>query len=209
MAHELSAAAEGLRQHLASRFPTRELTILGPAAGPIHQRVPNLHILRLSPASGEHGWLYITAGIWDSTQRSGHGLEFILLAPQAADVHVETLTMIAFYHASGGSDALDLGHTVPIGRPWLPGATSDHLLVSLPYPWGPSLEECPLPEGHARILWLLPITKAERDFKAEHGQEALEQRLEDAGIIPDDPKRASVVAPEAGVLRRLMQRRAG
>jgi hypothetical protein len=193
MDHELSAAGGGVVQHLASRFPSREIALLGPADGPIHENVPNLHIIRLSPAADEEGWLYVTAGLWDAIQREGHGLEFILLAPQASDVHTETLTMVAFYHATGGEYELDLGHTMPIGRPWLPGATCDHLLVSLPYPWGPDLEECPLSGGHARILWLLPITKAERDFKVANGLEALEQRLEAEAIIPADPQRASVI----------------
>ena len=63
---------------------------------------------------------------------------------------------------------LDHGHTVPIGEPWLPGSACDHLLVSLPYPFGPELEMCRWDGGHARLLWLLPITEAERDFRTEH-----------------------------------------
>jgi len=41
-------------------------------------------------------------------------------------------------------------------------------------------------------IWLLPITEAERDFKAEHGPEALEQRFDDAAIDYWEPARASV-----------------
>ncbi|MFI1994451.1 suppressor of fused domain protein [Actinoplanes sp. NPDC020271] len=124
-----------------------------------------------------------------------HGLEFVLAAPTSDDeIHVETLTMIAYYHATGGDYALDHGHTVPIGRPWLPGSPCDHLLVSLPYPWGPELEHCDVPGGHARVLWLLPITGAEKRFRHSDGLEALEQRFEAAGIIPTDPYREAVVA---------------
>ncbi|WP_426513206.1 suppressor of fused domain protein [Dactylosporangium sp. McL0621] len=151
-----------------------------------------LHILTLTPNDG--GRLYVTAGLWDATQHHGHGLEFLLYAPTADDeVHVETLTMIAYYHATGGDYALDHGHTVPIGQPWLPGSTCDHLLVSLPYPWGPKLETCPVPGGHVRLLWLLPITEAEKTFRHKHDLEALEQRFETAGISPTDPRRSSVV----------------
>ncbi len=99
----------------------------------------------------------------------------MLAAPEASDRHVQTLAMVYFYHASGGSFALDHGHTVPVGRPWVPGSACDHLLVSLPYPWGPSLEDCPLPDGgHIRALWLLPITKAE--WPGNHGHQILRKR---------------------------------
>lgn len=43
-------------------------------------------------------------------------------------------------------------HNMPIGEPWVPGSTCDHLLISLPYLHGPDLEHCTLPGGHARIL---------------------------------------------------------
>jgi hypothetical protein len=85
-----------------------------------------------------------------------------------------------------------IGHTVPIGEPWVPRSTCDHLLVSLPYPFGPDLELCDWDGDHARLLWLLPITEAERDIKAEHGLEALEQRFDDAAIKYWDPARSSV-----------------
>ena len=39
-------------------------------------------------------------------------------APVAADdVHVETLTMITYYHTRGGTHALDHGHTAPSAHP--------------------------------------------------------------------------------------------
>ena len=131
MDHDLSPAAEGVRHHLMSRFPTREIAILGPAGGPIHENVPNLHIVRLSPAPGEESWLYVTAGLWDATQYQGHGLEFVLVAPTHDDRHVETVTMTAHDHAAGGGFALDHGHTVPIGRPWVRRSTCR-------FPGGPS-----------------------------------------------------------------------
>ncbi|MET7396549.1 suppressor of fused domain protein [Dactylosporangium sp. NPDC005572] len=188
---DLTPAARAILEHLRTRFGGRQVDILAPAPGPIHELVPSLHVLSLRLPEG--GWLYATAGLWDATQEGGHGLEFVLHAPMAADeVHVETLTMAAFYHASGGDYTLGHGHTVPIGRPWWRGSACDHLLVSLPYPWGPSLETCTVPGGHARLLWLLPITAAEKTFRHDHGLEALEQRFEDAGIIPTDPDRPSV-----------------
>ncbi|MEW9337413.1 suppressor of fused domain protein [Streptomyces tanashiensis] len=88
---------------------------------------------------------------------------------------------------------LDVGHTVPIGRPWLDDSACDHYVVSQPYPLGPEFEICEWNGGsHARILWLLPITEAEKVFRRENGLEALEARFEEQEIDPADPKRASV-----------------
>jgi hypothetical protein len=189
--HELTAAARAEWDHFERFFPRSWPTLLAPAPGPVRKTVPDLHILSLTPPGG--GWLYATNGLWDATHHEGHALEFVLHAPAYDDLHTETLTMVAFYHASGGDFALDVGHTVPLGRPWRPGSSCDHLLVSRPYPWGPELELCKVPGGHARILWLLPITEAEKTYRHTHGLEALEQLFDSAAIDPIDPERRSVV----------------
>jgi hypothetical protein len=190
--HELTPASQALLQHFRDRFPGRDVGVLGAAPGPVYTRVPDLHILSVAPRTS--GQVYATAGLWDATNVHGHALEFVLYAPAVADqVHVETLTMVAYYHATGGDYALDLGHTVPLGQPWVPGSACDHLLVSLPYLWGQEFETCVVPGGHARVLWLLPITSAEKTFRHTHGLEALEERFETVGIYPTDPHRASVV----------------
>ena len=41
--------------------------------------------------------------------------------------------MVADYHHSR---SIDLGNRIPIGEPWLDGATCDGFLVVLPYPFG-------------------------------------------------------------------------
>jgi hypothetical protein len=101
--------------------------------------------------------------------------------------------MTAYYHAGQTPQRLDVGHTVPIGEPWLPGSTCDHLLVSLPYIFGSDFEMCRWRNGHARVLWLLPITSAEREFKIEHGLDALEERFEAESVDYTNPLRGSVV----------------
>lgn len=63
--------------------------------------------------------------------------------------------------------------------------------ISLPYLHGPDLEHCPLPNGHARILWALPVTAAEMAYRREHGHEALEQLFDEHAITPTDPRRPS------------------
>lgn len=95
------------------------------------------------------------------------------------------------YHVTGAS--LGLGHTVSFGRPWLPGSLCDHGLLSLPYLDGPDLEHLHAGGVHARCLWLIPITCQERDFKKEHGLEALEREFDRPGFDYLDPGRQSVV----------------
>ncbi|GGN62246.1 hypothetical protein GCM10010112_20180 [Actinoplanes lobatus] len=195
MDHDLSPAARSVREHYAGLFTGSPIAVLGPAPGPVRELVPGLRILSWTPSQG--GRIYATVGLWDATQRDGHALEFLLHAPEADDEpHVELLTMVAYYHASGGDYRLGHGHTVRIGRGWLPGSACDHLLVSLPYPWGPELEACTVPGGHARVLWLLPITRAEKELALRDGLEALEDRFEAAGIVPTDPLRACTSVPE-------------
>jgi hypothetical protein len=77
--------------------------------------------------------------------------------------------------------------------PGLKRSICTHLLIALPYAYGPELEICSWPNGHARILAVKPITEAERAFKIEPDVEALEQRLEDAQASFADPNRPSVV----------------
>jgi suppressor of fused protein SUFU len=44
-----------------------------------------------------------------------------------------------------------------------------------------------------RCLWLIPITRAERDYKKENGLEALAELFERSGFAFMDPLRFSVV----------------
>lgn len=98
--------------------------------------------------------------------------------------------MTAYHRAD---HRLDLEHSLPIGEPWLPGSHCDHLLISLPYPHGPDLEKCPLADGHARILRVLPVTAAEMEYRRTQGHEALERLFDENAIVPTDPRRPSVV----------------
>lgn len=64
---------------------------------------------------------------------------------------------------------LKVGSTINIGRSWMEGSAADHLLVSLPYPYGPALERCELGERPVRFLWLVPITGAEASLVHSEG----------------------------------------
>ena len=118
-------------------------------------------------------------------------VELHLFSPSQTERHVELLTVIAHYHHTARS--LGLGDTVNFGRPWLPSSLCDHGLISLPYLNGPNLEQLTCADGLVRCLWLVPITKAEVDYKKTHGIEALEKRFEDAQFDYAAQLRRSVV----------------
>ncbi len=160
--------------------------------GPLRREaVPDLRVLVVGPGPHSDSWAYVTAGCWAAMEQDGQGLEFVMTAHVRDQRFIDLMAMVAYYHCDG--HRLGLEHSMPIGEPWVPGSTCDHLLISLPYLHGPDLEHCPLPEGHVRILWTLPVTTAEIEFRRRHGHEALEHRFDAAGIIPTDPFRASVV----------------
>ena len=123
--------------------------------------------------------------------RAAIGTAFV--SPVQSERHVELLTVVAHYHRTGAS--LGLGHTVNFGGPWLPRSNCEHGLISLPYLDGPRLEEFHPQAGGGRVecLWLVSITRGERQFKIDHGLEALERRFEAAKFNYLDPRRASVV----------------
>jgi hypothetical protein len=183
-----------LDAHVHSHFAGHRVESLTWDSGPIYQRVPGFRVHAIAPGPrGSNAWTYVTAGCWQAAHQDGHGLEFVL-ATRGFTMHaVELLARNAYFHAGPEDQRLDLGHTVNLGEPWLPGSACDHGLISLPYPWGPELERCDWVGGHARLLWLLPITEAERDFKVEHGLEALENRFQAARLDFLNPDRASVV----------------
>jgi len=118
-------------------------------------------------------------------------LEIFLLSPAQTERHIELLTAIAHYHQTGSR--LGLGHTVNFGRPWLDNSRCSFGLISLPYPFGPKIENANVAEKNARILWLLPITSDERSFKAASGLPALEELFEKQQFNYLDPMRRSVV----------------
>ncbi|ARE78714.1 Suppressor of fused protein (SUFU) [Streptomyces sp. Sge12] len=184
-------AAESVESHVRAYFEGHsvEVVVRDLGAGR-REAVPDLRILVVSPGPRSDSWAYVTAGCWAAMEEEGHGLEFVMTARCRDQRFIDLMAMIAYYHCGGHQ--LDLEHSMPIGEPWVPGSACDHLLISLPYLHGPDLEHCPLPGGHARILWALPVTAAEIEFRRREGHEALEQLFDEAEIVPSDPFRASV-----------------
>src|SRR5262245_21815277 len=106
----------------------------------------------------------------------GYGIEFLLLAPSADKLATKLVAMVANLHADP-CYPLSLGQVLEIGQPWLPGASADHLLVSLPTLFDPELEWLSDRERNVRFAWLVPITASEADYARKHGYVALQEKL--------------------------------
>jgi hypothetical protein len=192
--YRTSNYVQALTQHHHKFFQGHEILASRWPLGPMPSRVPDFFVHEVGPGPRGPFWTYLSFGLWPVTQTEhGHGIEFVMTASVRSERLVELVTMAGYYHAGPPEQRLNLGHTVAIGEPWLPGSVCDHELVSLPYAFGPDLEVCSWRGGHLRVLELLPISEAEYAYKMTHGQEALEQLLEIAGVTTADPARPSVV----------------
>ncbi|KGN32060.1 Suppressor of fused protein (SUFU) [Knoellia sinensis KCTC 19936] len=178
-----------LEEHVRRFFAGRTIDVLTWPAGPIHEQNPHFRVLRVAPATTADVWTYVSVGGWADADGDS-GLEFVLSTATAEDRAVELLAMIVFYNRGG---KLSIGHTQPIGEPWLPGSGCDHLLVCRPYPYGPDLQTSHVGDRHVEFLWLLPITMAERDLVAASGLEALESQFDEVGLNYWQVDRPSVI----------------
>ena len=151
---------------------------------------PRFHVWRFGPGPRTGLWTYCSVGTWAITPSRSGLIEFVMTADRETSTLVELVTMLAFYHRDQN---LDVGHTLPIGQPWLPGSKCDCFLISKPYPFGPELEICPVGDRHVHFFWGLPITQAERAFVGKEGLEALEVRFEVGRLKHWDVRRASIV----------------
>src|ERR1044071_8409766 len=179
-----------LARHLQVFFSGHEVAIFAWPYGPIARIQPRFHVLRFAPGPRINLWAYCSVGAWEVGGEGVRRLEFCYLTALEAPRMVELLAMLTFYHHN---NKLDYGHTLPLGEPWMPGATHVHVLISTPYPLGPDFEHCHDGEAHAHFVWALPITAAEREFKKENGLESLEQKFEQVGLEYWDPQRPSVL----------------
>jgi len=180
---------ERLRGHIANSWRDHRREEFVWNLGPIRTKLPRLRVVRVEPKEPDDPWIYSSLGAWETTATSPK--EFFLLSPVEEPLHVELLSMVSNYH-SDHAHHLDVGSIIPIGRPWIVGAYCDHLLVSLPYPYGPRLERCEINGTTIQFLWLLPIFESEAQFARLHGTEALQEKFDLLGINYLDEKRPAV-----------------
>lgn len=150
--------------------------------------VVDLPVAVFGPRAKRRLWTYASLGV--SVDLESPALELFVLSPVETDAHLELLGVIAHYHRHEAR--LDHGHTVNIGRPWLPGSICDHALISLPYLDGPAVELARIDGRAVRCLWLIPITPAEREYKKANGLEALELLFDDGKLDYANAGRSSL-----------------
>jgi hypothetical protein len=156
--------------------------------GPIWQLPFGFTVLRCPPHAKRKMWTYATQCM--SEMSDSNALELHMFSKTRADDLAELLVAMAHYHRT--AERLGLNHTVNFGRPWLPNSACDHGLISLPYLDGPKLEWMDFGPQRIRFLWVVPISRSERDFCKAKGVSALEERFEEAKFDYADPFRPAV-----------------
>jgi hypothetical protein len=185
----ITAAEEA---HLVGFLGSRFIDLPVPD-GPLASFLPNWKVRRTRRGRLRGSYVYATLGAWQAAPESNHPIEFVALSPGANDRElVELLAMVTFLYLDP-EYVVQEGSILDIGRPWIRGSSCDHLLVSLPYPFGPEFENLILDSLHVRYLWLLPITPQEAAYGRAAGIPALEEAFETAKIDAVEPKRASAI----------------
>lgn len=182
-----------IQEHIARFWPRRQISSFSWTIGPIEKALPGFRVLVVAPHSKGEPWVYVSQGAWQVCSPNEDRCEFFLISPCDNVRHIETLAMVANFYADP-KYRFHIGKVIDIGRPWAEGSAMRHLLVSLPFPYGPTFEWCRLSALDViRFCWLLPITESESDFVSEHGLEAMEAKFDEFGIDYLDPMRRSVV----------------
>jgi hypothetical protein len=184
-------AQSAIETHLRHGFPGQRVVVQGWRTDAMS--APHVRVLRVDPETRGGLWLHVSSGASVPAEGSPpgpHGSEFVLVTPFKTLRAVELLAMVVYFH---GVQELNVGDTVSVGEPWLPGSGCGHLLVSHPYLLADELWKLALPGRTVNFRWVIPITAAERGYAAERGLDALEQRFEEAGLEYWDPHRASVI----------------
>jgi Suppressor of fused protein (SUFU) len=157
--------------------------------GPIGQLPADFSVLRFPPHGRRNMWTYATCCM--SQHRDRHPLELHMFSRADSIKIVELLVVTAHFHRFAAK--LDLGHTVNFGRPWLGSSACEYGLVSLPYLDGPSLENLSIGSESVKFYWLIPVSKAEVDFKKQYGLETLESKFDISDFDYSNPDRRSIL----------------
>ncbi len=182
-----------LQKHIEGYFEGHILEEVQWGAASPYPVIEHVVVTVISPGPQSELWTYISRGASDPGVNDKRRLEFIIQAEEPDPRLVEVVGMSCYYHQSVG---LGVGFTFPVGEPVLPDSQLDHILVSIPYQFDSEFEECSNEDELVQFVWLLPITREEREFKVKEGLEALEQAFEDAEVPYWDAWRDSVISAE-------------
>jgi hypothetical protein len=179
-----------LDHHVSAFWPNNTQEAFTWDKGPISDRIPGFHVRRVTPNAATEPWVYVSIGA--STVVNKYGNEYFILSPIESARHIETLAMVAHFQSFEAHTA-GVGDTLNIGHPWLHDSPFDHLVVTMPYPYGPNLEIAPKSANDARFLWLVPISAAEAEFIRNSGFDRFEDLIEESEVDVIDPHRRDLV----------------
>jgi hypothetical protein len=190
----LQPLIDAVRAHAARIFPGQSLETLRWDEGGVVENLPEFAVVRVAPPVGvpAAAWIHLTAGASVAPMEDGYGLEFVLLTRAPEKLVAKLLAMVANLHADERYP-LSLGQTLEVGHGWLPGASADHLLVTLPTFFDPELEWLSDRTRNIRFIWLVPVTRAEAGFARKHGPLPLQEKLGAARVDVAALVRHSVV----------------
>jgi len=180
----LSSRAQAVREH-CERALGSKTDVLTFNKGPVHELPEDFCVLECAPSEKRNMWVYLTCGM---SFGDANPIEMYMFAPRQAPEILEMFYAIAHYHLTG--EELDATHTVNFGRPWLPGSKCDYGLLSF---MDAEIDWAEIEGEQTRFLWLIPITKQERDYKIEFGFDALDEIFVDNDVNVDEPTRESAV----------------
>lgn len=183
---------QAIEAHVRSFFKDCPIELFSWNLGGIKESLPFFRVMRLQQGNK---WIYISNGASTLEKGGNYGCEFVIISPKEEPLMVELLAMVAHFQSAPQHRPLDVGSTTAIGQPWLEQSSCTHFLVSLPYPFGPSLEWLHISgETHIRFTWLVPVTEDEAAYAHEHGIEPLEELFEKAQLNYLNVSRCSVLA---------------
>lgn len=157
--------------------------------GPTHELPFGFSVVKFPPHKDRPMWAYATCCM--SLPSDLKSIELHIFSPVESDSIVEILYAVAHFHRTG--TALDLGHSVNFGRPWIDQSDCDHGLLSLPYLDGPAIEKYEVSNSFINCYWLIPITRSEVSYKKTNGLEALETLFERSELDYVNPARKTVI----------------
>lgn len=161
--------------------------------------IPHVDIYQFPPHENRPYWTLITGGMSDLRQPGiADGLspraEILTYAQEPRPWMFDVLKGLAEM-PFGYDTYLHWWHTVPNGMPMTAKASKlTNFFFLPPYFEDAEFDTLRIDGDDVDILWMIPITDAELQFKLEHGADALEQLFESKGLnrIIDESRKSLV-----------------
>lgn len=162
--------------------------VVEPTPGRLLGLSSSFRVLEYKPRSKGGGWIYATCGMAGYNE---DGIELHLVSPRRYLGHADTLAAIAHYHLTEAK--INLNAIVNIGISWMDDSICTYGLISLPYLYGPMLENYVYQDQSVKCYWLVPITGSERAYAVQFGVEKLESLFDKVSLDYLNPNRDSVI----------------